>query len=452
MSSSQPQSRRTFLARAALQGPGVAVALPLLESVGWANHSATPDIPQRMAFLYLPNGVRVDTWMPKQDVAGYQLGTALEPLAPHQPKLSFVTGLAHRNGFAGPDGAGDHARATATFLTATRPLKTAGANLKAGISADQLAAQQLGHQTRFPSLELSCDGVRKSGNCDSGYSCAYQFNLAWRTARQPATPESNPRLVFERLFGQGSGPERKASWQAQQQSRRSILDFVLEEARSFRGGLAVADRHKLDEYLTGIRDLEARLIRFEHSDPPDAPDLDLPEKQPAVYSEHIRLMGDMLALAFQTDSTRVATFLLAHDGSNRSFPEIGVGDGHHALSHHRDDREKIEKIGKIDRFYAEQFAYLLGRLDAMTQPDGRSLLDHSMIVYAGGLSDGNRHRHDNLPVAIAGSAGGRLKTGQLFNLPDEKPMANLLLTMLDTFGIETDSFGDSTGRLDMLRS
>ncbi|NDH95031.1 MAG: DUF1552 domain-containing protein, partial [Planctomycetia bacterium] len=170
------------------------------------------------------------------------------------------------------------------------------------------------------------------------------------------------------------------------------------------------------------------------------------------YSEHIRLMGDMLALAFQTDSTRVATFLLAHDGSNRSFPEIGVGDGHHALSHHRDDQEKIEKIGKIDRFYAEQFAYLLGRLDAMTQPDGRSLLDHSMIVYAGGLSDGNRHRHDNLPVAIAGSAGGRLKTGQLFNLPDEKPMANLLLTMLDTFGIETDSFGDSTGRLDMLRS
>lgn len=445
------QSRRTFLAQAALRGPGVAVTLPLLESVGWASNAATTDIPQRMAFLYLPNGVRVDTWMPQQHGNSYQLGSALESLAPHQQKLSFITGLAHRNGFAGPDGAGDHARATATFLTATRPLKTSGANIKAGISADQLAAQQVGDRTRFRSLELSCDGVRKSGNCDSGYSCAYQFNLAWRTAQQPATPESNPRLVFERLFGRGTGAERKAAWQAQQQARRSILDFVLEETRSFRGGLAQADRHKLDEYLTGIRDIEARLARFEQAGPPDAPDIELPEKQPGVYSEHIRLMGDMLAIAFQTDSTRVATFLLAHDGSNRSFPEIGVGEGHHALSHHRDDEEKIAKIGKIDRFYAEQFAYLLGRLDAISQPDGRSLLDHSTIVYAGGLSDGNRHRHDNLPVAIAGSAGGRLKMGQLFALADEQPMANLLLTMLDTFGVKAESFGDSTGRLDQLR-
>ena len=206
------QSRRTFLAQAALRGPGVAVTLPLLESVGWASNAATTDIPQRMAFLYLPNGVRVDTWMPQQHGNSYQLGSALESLAPHQQKLSFITGLAHRNGFAGPDGAGDHARATATFLTATRPLKTSGANIKAGISADQLAAQQVGDRTRFRSLELSCDGVRKSGNCDSGYSCAYQFNLAWRTAQQPATPESNPRLVFERLFGRGTGAERKAAW------------------------------------------------------------------------------------------------------------------------------------------------------------------------------------------------------------------------------------------------
>ncbi len=448
----QPQSRRTFLAHAALQGPGVAIALPMLESVARASGGPAAEIPQRMAFLYLPNGVRVDTWMPQPKADGYELGSALEPLAAHRRKLSFVTGLAHRNGFAGPDGAGDHARATATFLTATRPLKTAGANLRAGISVDQVAARQLGDQTRFPSLELSCDGVRKSGSCDSGYSCAYQFNLAWRTARQPATPEASPRLVFERLFGRGTGAQRRASWEARQQARRSILDFVLEEARSFRGGLATADRHKLDEYLTGIRDIEARLARFEQAAPPEPPAIDLPEKQPAVYSEHIRLMGDMLTIAFQTDSTRVATFLLAHDGSNRSFPEIGVGDGHHALSHHRDDEEKIAKIGKIDRFYAEQFAYLLSRLDGITEPDGRSLLDHSMIVYAGGLSDGNRHRHDNLPVAIAGSAGGRLKTGGLVALPDEKPMANLLLTMLDTFGVEAESFGDSTGRLDMLRT
>jgi hypothetical protein len=447
-----PFNRRQWLKTTALRGPGVALAVPLLESASRGAAAAGVAVPQRMAFLYLPNGVNVEQWMPRGEGKDYELGPSLEPLTRHRDKLTFVQGLAHRNGFAGPDGAGDHARATASFLTAARPLKTAGADLRAGISVDQVAAQHLGKRTRFPSLELSCDGVRKSGNCDSGYSCAYQFNLAWRSARQPATPESNPRLVFERLFGHGTGAERKESWKARQQSRRSLLDFVLEESRSFRRELAAVDQHKLDEYLAGVRDIEHRLDRFEQAGVPDAPDLSLPEKPPGVFSEHLRLMGDMLVLAFQTDSTRIATFLLAHDGSNRSFPEVGIGEGHHALSHHRDDADKIAKLAKIDRFYAEQFAAMLRRLDAIEQPDGRSLLDHSTIVYAGGLSDGNRHRHDQLPVAIAGGAGGRLKTGHAISLPGEQPMANLLLTLLDTFGVPAKSFGDSSGPLDQLRT
>jgi hypothetical protein len=442
-------SRRHFLRQAALGGGGLSIALPHLPTL--AASTTVADVPTRMAFLYIPNGVNVGRWMPTGVGTDYTLGPSLEPLAAHRQKLSFISGLAHRNGFAGPDGAGDHARATATFLTATRPLKTAGADLRAGISADQVAARQVGDRTRFPSLELSCDAARKSGGCDSGYSCAYQFNLSWRSERQPATPESNPRLVFERLFGGGNDADRRAFWQAREATRRSVLDFVLEESASLRRQLGGEDVRKLDDYLDGIREVERRLDRAAAFGIPEPPAVTVPDRPPTVFSEHVRLLSDMLVLAFQTDSTRIATFMFAHDGSNRSFPEIGVGDGHHALSHHKDDPETLEKIAKIDRLHAEQFAYLLGRLDAIREADGRSLLDHCMMIYAGGLSDGNRHRHDNLPVILAGSAGGRLVNGRHIALQAEQPMANLLLTMLDTLGVTADAFGDSTGRLDALR-
>lgn len=442
-------SRRRFLAGTALRGLGTAVALPALGSLGKARaagDAAQP--PARMAFVYVPNGVNVDRWRSDGEGRDYRLGPTLEPLAALRDQFQVISGLAHRNGTAGPDGAGDHARATATILTGARPRKTAGADIRAGISVDQFAAQRIGRSTRLPSLELSCDSHRASGACDSGYACAYSYNMSWRSESQPATAESNPRLVFERLFGAGRGPERARSLAARREGRRSILDFVAEEARGLAAGLDAADRRKLDEYLTGIREIETQLDRFDALPVPQVPDLDFGDGPPPSYGEHMRLMADMLALAFRTDSTRVATLMFAHDGSNRTFPEIGVGDGHHSISHHQDDPEKLAKIAAIDRFYAEQFAHLLRRLAEAKEADGRSVLDHSMIVYASGLSDGNRHSHADLPVILAGGAGGRLAAGRHLRLPGERPMADLFVTMLDLVGAATDRFGDSQGRLD----
>lgn len=439
--------RRRFLRRAALQGLGVSVALPALESLA-ATAPAGP--PTRMAFVYVPNGVNLQRWRPTGEGSEYALGQSLEPLEAFKAEFQIVGGLAHRNGTAGKDGGGDHARATSTILTGARPRKTAGADIHVGISVDQVAANAVGDATRFPSLELSCDGPRRSGSCDSGYACAYSFNMSWRSANQPATPESNPRLVFERLFGAGSGAERARNLAARRRGQKSVLDFVTGEARGLAAQLGAADRRKLDEYLSGVREIERQVGRFDRP-VPDVPDLDLPAKPPS-YAEHMRLMADMVVLAFRTDSTRIATLMLAHDGSNRAFPEIGVGDGHHSISHHQDDPEKLEKIARIDRFYAEQLAYLLGRLHDVREADGRSLLDHSMLVYASGLSDGNRHRHDDLPVILAGRAGGRLRPGRHLRLGGEQPMSNLFLTMLDLMGATQSSFGDSTGPLDAVRA
>jgi hypothetical protein len=317
---------------------------------------------------------------------------------------------------------------------------------------DQVAAHAIGRETRFPSLELSCDAARKSGGCDSGYSCAYSFNMSWRSESQPATPEVNPRLVFERLFGAGQGADRGRSLAFRRATRQSILDFVAEEARGVRRHLGTADRRKLDEYTTGIREIERQLQKFDDVPLASVPDLDLPEGPPPSYGEHMRLMADMLVLAFQTDSTRIATLMFAHDGSNRTFPEIGVGDGHHSITHHQGDPEKLDKIARIDRFYAEQFAYLLRRLHESREADGGTLLDRSMIVYTSGLSDGNRHSHDNLPVILAGGAGGRLAVGRHLVLGGERPMSDLFVTMLDLMGAPVERFGDSTGPLDDVRA
>lgn len=441
--------------RQVLRGLGAAVALPSLASFREAGSARAAvveaGVPTRMAFLYIPNGVNLTRWRPVGDGQDFSLGPTHEPLELFKDDLQIITGLAQRSGTAGPDGPGDHARASATFLTAVRPRKTGGVDIRAGMSVDQLAAEQIGDETRFPSLELSCDTVRKSGNCDAGYACAYQHNIAWRTASQPASPESNPRLVFERLFGAGKRAERGANFAARQRQRRSILDFVAADARDFHRRLDAADRRKLDEYLTGLREIERLIEQFDRP-VPDVPDVEFGAGDSRPYSAHLRLMADMLVLAFQTDSTRIATFMFAHDGSGRSFPEIGIGDGHHDLSHHKGDEEKLDKLGRIDRFHAEQFGYLLGRLRQLRESDGRSLLDHSMVVYAGGLSDGDRHSHDDLPVILAGRAGSRLAAGRHLKLPGEQPMANLYLTMLDLIGVPQASFGDSTGPLDGARA
>jgi hypothetical protein len=441
--------------RGFLRGLGVCVALPALEAIAPVRAlaaSTQPALsptgaPLRMAFLYVPNGVNKAQWKPTGAGAEYKLSPSLEPLADFRNDFQIISKLEQKNGWAGPDGAGDHARANASILTGARPKKTAGADIRVGISVDQLAAQKIGDATRFPSLELSCDGVRKSGVCDSGYSCAYQFNLSWSSESTPVAPESNPRLVFERLFGTGKAGERQRNYDLRLARQKSILDFVMDDAKTLHRQLGRNDQQKLDEYLTGVRDIEKRIERAERfRDLPD-PKAETPAGIPGSYEEHIRLMGDMLVLAFQTDSTRVGTFLLAHDGSNRSFREIGVSDGHHNLSHHQNNPEILAKIAKIDTFYARQFAYFLKRMKETKDVDGRSLLDNSMVVYCSGLGDGNRHSHNDLPVILAGRAGGAFQPGRYLDLPSDTPMNNLYVTMLNTLGVKVDSFGDSTGVL-----
>lgn len=438
-------SRRTFL-----RGIGASIALPGFESLlaasstPPANPSATA--PVRMAFVYVPNGIIPSAWWPEEEGAGFALPSTLQPLDKLRNQIQIISGLEDLSANPGPDGAGDHARAGGTFLTGVRIKKTAGADIHAGVSIDQVVAEQTGHLTRFPSLELTCDGVRKSGDCDSGYSCAYEYNLAWRSSTQPLSPEPNPRMVFERLFGGGPRSEREANLKRRQQENRSILDFVLEDASAVSRKLNGRDREKLDQYLTSVREIEDRIQRAE-SMPVANPDVDAPTGIPPSYEEHITLMFDMLTLAFETDSTRIATLLLAREGSNRAFTEIGLSSGHHDLTHHRNNPEMIDKVKEIDLWYVRQFAKFLEKLDQTRDIDGRSLLHNSMIVYGSGNADGNRHTHTNLPILLAGAGGGNLNPGR-FVKAGAVPITNLYLTMADHMGARNiERHGDSTGRL-----
>lgn len=442
-------NRRRFL-----KGLGACLALPAFESLrpltALAGDSAktAAAAPHRMAFLYFPNGAHQGYWWPKGEGKDFEFNQTMQPLEKLRSKVQILGGLDHRHATPGPDGAGDHARANGTFLTGVRVKKTAGGDIKAGVSIDQVVAQQVGHVTRFPSLELSCDAIRKSGNCDSGYSCAYQFNLAWRTPTTPVAPEPNPRLVFERLFGSGPAGQRAEHLRMRQQQQRSILDFVLEDANSLQRQLTSRDKQKLDEYLTSVREIEQRIERAERFGAPPDPAVATPAGIPPSFQEHMRIMFEMLTLAFQTDSTRIATLLLAHDGSNRAFPDIGIPEGHHYLSHHRNNEGMMEKIGRIDQWYMQQFAWFLDKLDQTKDVDGKSLLDNSMIVYGCGNGDGNRHTHVNLPVILAGGGGGTLNPGRYVTF-DGVPMSNLFLSMADRMGAKSvDQFGDSTGRLE----
>jgi hypothetical protein len=373
----------------------------------------------------------------------------MAPLASVKDHLQIVGGLDHVNATPGPDGPGDHARASGTFLTGVRVKKTAGADIHAGISIDQVAAQQIGHLTRFPSLELTCDAVRKAGSCDSGYSCAYQYNLAWRSPTTPVAPEPNPRLLFERLFGAGSPGTRKQSLKLRQARQRSILDFVLDDVNDLQPNLANRDKQKLDEYLTSVREIERRITRAEQmTDTAPDPNIDTPDGVPGDYGDYIQLMFDMMLLAFQTDSTRVATFLLANEGSNRTFPEIGFAEGHHFLTHHRNDPEMVDKVKDIDLWYMKHFAAFLEKMQQTKDVDGNSLLHNSMIVYGSGNADGNRHTHVNLPIILAGAGGGTLTPGRSITF-GSKPCTNMFLSMVDRLGCKgVERFGDSDGRVE----
>ena len=443
MTKAQQLPRRTFL-----RGLGTAIALPTLEAMLPTRSLATGNVkfPKRMAFIYIPNGVIQKKWNVSGEGADFKFSHILEPLAKHREDLLILSGLAHDKARANGDGAGDHARANATFLTGCQARKTSGENIRLGISVDQVAAQKLGGETRLPSLELSSNGARVSGRCDSGYSCAYQYNLSWKNDSTPMPPESNPKAVFDRLFTRGTSKEIDENKERRERYRKSILDFAMDDAKRLEKKLGWTDKHKLEEYLESIRELEKRIESMGASNPNLPPGYSAPVGRPRNFGDHVRMMGDMMTLAFQTDSTRIASFLLAYDGDNRSYPHLGVKDGHHSLSHHRDTPSKVAALTKINRYHAVLFAHILDRMKAVKEGDG-TLLDHSMIVYGGAIGDGNRHTHNNLPVVVAGKGNGTIRGGRHVRYPTNTPMANLFLNILDIFGVPTERIGDSTGRL-----
>ena len=440
--------RRTFL-----RGVGAAIALPMLDAMTPAMASpatkAATKAPVRLAFTYIPNGVTVKDWKPTGVGADYQISPILKPLEAYRQDLMVLSGLDHNNANALGDGGGDHARAGACFLTGVHPKKTAGADIQAGISVDQIAAKALGSTTRIASLELGCEDSRTVGGCDSGYSCAYTNSISWRGPQTPMAPETNPRIVFERLFGDddfAASPEDRAR---RASTRRSILDLVNNRTQKLVQDLGAADRRKLDEYLTGVRELEQRIQLAEKDQRQFRPDIEKPAGVPIAFADYIKLMFDLQVLAFQADATRVSTLLFGREASVRTYGEIGVNDPHHPLSHHRNLPENTEKITKINTHHTSLFAYFLERMKATKDGDG-SLLDHSMIVYGGAIADGNAHSHHDLPVLLAGRGNGQLKPGRHVQYAKGTPMTNLYLSLLERMNVPAEKLGDSTGKLEML--
>ena len=428
--------------RTVLRGLGAAVGLPWLESLLPRAAAATPaGPPVRLGFVYVPNGVNMARWRPAEVGPLGDLPPALEPLEGVKDKVLVLSGLAADKARSHGDGPGDHARAMAAFLTGAHPRKTDGANILAGVSADQIAAERLAEFTRLPSLEIGCEAGGLTGVCDSGYACVYSSTLSWKSPTQPLPKETDPRLVFERLFGGDDG--RRAE---RRETRRSVLDFIRDDARRLAGRVGAADRRKLDEYFTALREVEERMERMERLPPPALPASLAPPAVPPELEPRIRLLCDLLVLAFQTDTTRVCTFSLANEGSNMRYANLGINDGHHELSHHGGDPEKLAKIATINAFHAAQFGYLLGRLQAVREGEG-TLLDQCVIAYGSGNSDGNRHNHDDLPLLLAGRGGGTIRTGRHVQFADETPVTNLWLSMLARAGVDVEAIGDSTGPL-----
>ncbi len=454
------QRRASLSRRQFLRGAGACVALPLLESLGPARRAAAgpagpalastaTGAPLRAAFVFFPNGAIPSAWWPTGEGADFRWGRTLAPLEASRKYVQVLGGLDHKTAEPGPDGPGDHARGGGTFLTGVR-LKKSATDVRAGVSIDQVLARGVGHLTRFPSLELTCDSSSRVGSCDSGYACAYQFNLSWSSATTPKTAEGNPRLVFERLFGAGKPGERRANLERRRQEDRSVLDFVLDDARAMQRRLDAQDRRKLDQYLTGVREIEAQIQKAERFGATQDPAVETPGGPPAAYREYVQLMYDLLLLAFQTDSTRVATLLLAHDGSNRSFEDVGISEGHHDLTHHRNRQDWIDKVADIDLWYVRQFARFLDRLRATPDADGQPLLHNVLIVYGSGNADANRHTHRNLPLLLAGAGGGTLRPGRYVR-HGSKPATNLFLGMAQRLGLrKLERFGDSTGPLESI--
>jgi len=429
--------------RKLLRGLGVSIALPWLDAMAPVARAAAMKSPNRMAFIYVPNGMNMAEWTPKAEGSDYELPAILGELKNVRKNFSILTGLTADKARAHGDGGGDHARALGAFLTGCQPNKTDGTNIRAGVSADQVAATRIGDQTRLASLEIGCDAGAMAGNCDSGYSCVYSSCMSWKSAAQALPKEINPKLVFERLFANGPDSAR----QSRDAKRKSVLDFVKDDSKDLASKLGANDQRKLDEYFSSVRDIEQRIARSEKMPPVKAPEgSKVPTAVPAVYEEHIRLMYDLLALAFQADVTRISTCVMANEGSNRSYPFIGVSEGHHDLSHHGKDPKKLEKIREINKFHTKQLAYFLDKLAGIKEGEG-TLLDHSMIAFGSGNSDGDAHNHDNLPILLAGGGNGTIQQGRHIVFKKETPLNNLWLAMLERMNVKVPSLGDSTGVL-----
>lgn len=437
--------RRTFL-----RGVGTTMALPLLEAMipakAWAAGATAPN---RLLCIFFPNGAIMPDWTPASEGADFALSPTLEPLAKVKSKLCVLSGLMQDNARAKGDGPGDHARSAAAFLTGAHPVKTGGTDIKVGMSVDQVAAEKVGKYTPLPSLEVGTEGGRSAGQCDSGYSCAYSNSISWKTPSTPMAKEINPKAVFQRLFGDQQAAADRLRREA---ARKSVLDLVADDAARLSKKLGQTDRRKLDEYFTSVNEIEQRITRSQaEAASRPRPNMSQPDGIPKDTREHIRLMYDLLAVAFQTDSTRVATYMLANEGSNRSYASIGVNDGHHHLSHHQKKEDWIASLKKIDRFFIEEFARFLEKLNETREGDG-TVLDHAMIVYGSAIADGNRHTHHDLPILLAGRGNGSIAGGRHIVYPTETPLNNLFLSLLDRMDAGVDSLGDSTGRLGKLDS
>jgi hypothetical protein len=432
-------SRRTFLG-----GAAASVALPLLEamapSLARSARAAEGATPKRMLFYYAPCGIHMASWTPQRTGAGYDLPLILEPLEGIQDKVTVVTGLANLP--ARPDGPGDHAAGTGSFLTATHVHKTEGADIENGVSVDQAAAAALGSATRFASLQLGAEGGGSVGGCDSGYSCAYARNISWSGPATPLPKMVSPQLTFDRLFGGRDEAASAAEAARRRELRASVLDYVRRDTASLQNRLGASDRAKVDEYLTGVRELERQIQAAEGQaacTPPAMPEDELS----LDVTTHIRLMSDLMVTAFRCDLTRIQSFMLANAGTNRYYDFLGVEGGHHDLSHHQNLESNFRQLEVIDRWEMVQLRYLLDGLDAIEEGEG-TLLDNTMVFFSSEIEDGNSHRHENLPVLLAGGAGGSFVTGQHVRVREGRPIASLFLTMLDRFGVTQETFGDDS--------
>ena len=433
--------RRTFL-----RGMGATLALPLLDAMVPALSAAatTPASPvRRLGFVYLPMGAAPGKWSPGQAGAITELSPILNPLAPFLDRITVISNLEHKNAYA----AGNHATANCTFLSGVRARFTDGSDYELGITADQIAARKMGRDTRLPSLELATDFNYVVGNCDNGYACVYMNTLSWSSPTTPLPTEADPRVVFERLFGDGGSPSERA---AELRKNGSILDWVVGDIAGLQRQLGPGDRVRVTEYLDAVREVERRIQRAEREGDAAYPStFERPIGAPQAWEDHARLMFDLQVLALQADITRVITFQLAREVSTRTYPQIGVPEPHHPVSHHQNDPEKLAKLEKINTYHVSLFGYLLDKLRSTPDGDG-SLLDHSMYLFGSGMGNPDVHDHSKLPILVAGGAAGKLKGGRHISYDEPTPLSNLLLTMLDKAGIAIDAFADSTGKIDGL--